>query len=154
MHVLETKTKEVPVQFDVDTENLRDTDLKFPIESINDLETLENNLQDKNFELKLVTKFSKISGTNGMQTLRKFGIFLMSHIIKDECLHLCSWKGIKGCQKIPFVKFIRVRELIFKVVSLADKTCTYKDVDAFLQQSVIKHSNQRLKRKNIRISQN
>ncbi|KAI8421134.1 hypothetical protein MSG28_008226 [Choristoneura fumiferana] len=92
MHVLETKTKEVPVQFDVDTENLRDTDLKFPIESINDLETLENNLQDKNFELKLVTKFSKISGTNGMQTLRKFGIFLMSHIIKDECLHLCSWK--------------------------------------------------------------
>lgn len=94
-----------------------------------------------------VAKFSKISGTNGLQTLRKFGIFLMSHIIKDECLSLCSWKGIKGCQKIPFVKYTRVRELIYNTVILADKTCTYKDVDEFLQQSVVKHSNQRLKRK-------
>lgn len=55
MHVLETKNLEVPVQFDVDTENM-DSDLKFPIESVKDLETLENKLQDKNFQLRLVCR--------------------------------------------------------------------------------------------------
>lgn len=55
MHVLETKNVEVPVQFDVDTENM-DSDLKFPIESVKDLETLENKLQDKNFQLQLVCR--------------------------------------------------------------------------------------------------
>lgn len=33
-----------------------DSDLKFPIESVKDLETLENKLQDKNFQLQLVCR--------------------------------------------------------------------------------------------------
>nr|XP_053605162.1 uncharacterized protein LOC128672203 [Plodia interpunctella] len=122
-------------------------DEKFPIKSIKDLKTMDKKLRNKDYEKSLVEKFLKVCDRRSSMTLKSDGLFLLSHIITDQCLNMCVWKGIKGYSKVPFVNFINMREFIFKVINQADETCSRKDVDIFLQHTAIKSSYQRLKRR-------
>lgn len=98
------------------------------------------------FLLFQVKFFSRICGTSGMLKISKIGLQLTRCLFTDERLNQLTWKGIKGCTNVPFMNFIKTRNMFFKIIHLADNCCSAKDSDAFLQNSAIKHSGQRMKR--------
>ncbi|CAH1641894.1 unnamed protein product [Spodoptera littoralis] len=140
---ISTAGTSVSTNFD---EEIAQRNIQFPINSIKNLELLEDQLIDTNFEKVLVKKFSRICGTSGMLKISKIGLQLTRCLFTDELLNQLTWKGIKGCTKVPFMNFIKTRNLFFKIIHLADKCCSAKDSDVFLQNSAIKHSGQRMKR--------
>lgn len=89
---------------------------------------------------------SKVCGTCGSLKLNKVGMTLFHFMFSDDVISNYTWRGISGSNKLAFFQYHNTRKLIFKVLLLADKNCSYIDVDAFLQNSAIKHCSQRLKR--------
>lgn len=92
-----------------------------------------------------VKKFSTISGTSGHNKISKIGLQISKSSFTDELLNHFTWRGIKGCSKPPFMPYINIRNCFYKIIRLADNSCTALEADSFLQNSAIKHSGQRIK---------
>lgn len=90
---------------------------------------------------------SRVCGTSGCLKLNKVGLMLFKHMFEDELINKYTWRGVSGTNKLAFVQLGNTRKLLYEVLVLADKNCTLIDVDSFLQNSALKHSGQRIKRK-------
>lgn len=65
----------------------------------------------------------------------------------DELISNYSWRGISGSNKLAFANLKNTRRLFYKVFALADRSCSYIEVDSWLQNRAIKHCSQRIRRK-------
>ncbi|XP_047997450.1 uncharacterized protein LOC125235028 [Leguminivora glycinivorella] len=121
--------------------------ITFPINTLNEIELLERQLADEEYERDLIACFTKVCGNKGNLKLSKIGLLVVGAMFTDNVLSQVTWKGNRTCPKMPFSRFFKIRAVIYKILKLADSTCSLQEVDRFIQNSAIKHSAQRAKRK-------
>nr|XP_023027971.1 uncharacterized protein LOC111516016 [Leptinotarsa decemlineata] len=128
-------------------ENMKVDNMFEPIDNIQDLNSLEDKLKDKDIFDEFLRKTNEICTLN-----RK-----ISNTAKDDCCHVidyfftrnfmtqCSWTGAckeRNMEKIPFKIYKNVIALFFEVIHLSNKTFTKQHCETFFK-NVMKNSTRR-----------
>ncbi|CAG9764340.1 unnamed protein product [Ceutorhynchus assimilis] len=115
----------------------------FPIGNVGDLEKLEKDLENKEFEMKVFGHLSKIVGT-GMPW-KSACYKVCGTLITKDLLTKYSWTGLsRTTQKQAFNKLTNLLDVFYRTVSIADSSFTYAQRDSFFRDAVLKHSHTRL----------
>ncbi|XP_029677336.1 uncharacterized protein LOC115244088 [Formica exsecta] len=114
-----------------------------------DINNLEKNLCNQEFELAFIKVMSEIGGTTGKKDGNKIAYLLMDRLFERQLLTLCSWTGStkkkeEKMKKIAFFKYNRITEAIYKIIHLADSRYTIDDNIGFLKR-ILKNSVSRSK---------
>lgn len=96
------------------------------IESLKDLDKLEEDLEDKHAMGELTEKLSYICGRKGNANGLNSCYLLVDRLFSRKFMTLCSWAGGARGQKekILFKMYKRIIHLFFKVVQLSDRNFT------------------------------
>ncbi|XP_065083434.1 uncharacterized protein LOC135705589 [Ochlerotatus camptorhynchus] len=132
-----------------------------PVDSLSDLNALEESLKEPTAMEKYITNMSFICGTDGKSTGMDSCYKLVDFFITREFMHLCSWTGnskvtdendslnaqfLESPGKIPLKFYTNFRSLFLKLIRLADKDFTEVKCDEFFKR-VMKNSKARLQAK-------
>lgn len=130
-----------------------DTDIMEPINVLEDLIKLEEQLSDTRVADNLVKKFSYICGRKGGGSGIDNCYILVDRIFTRKFMTLCSWAGgaKDGNEKIPFKIYKNTIQMFFRVIQLSDKDFTLQKCEEFLK-NVIRNSKRRNESNMVRCS--
>ncbi|XP_055524630.1 uncharacterized protein LOC129718173 [Wyeomyia smithii] len=132
-----------------------------PVNSVDDLNQIEESLKDDAYMRKHLAGMSFICGSNGKANGIDCCYRLIDSFITRSFLLNCSWTGnardLDGAssaenarsdtkRKIPLKFYNRFRTLFFRLVKLADKDFTEVECEVFFKR-VLKNSKQRVEAK-------
>lgn len=129
-----------------------------PVGSVDELDRLEAELKDEATMQLYIEKLSSICGTEGKSNGGDCAFRLIDYVATREFIHLCSWTGAardfteedkpcgsKDCPpaKIPLKFYLKFRELLLRVIRLADHAYSEASCEKFLK-GIMKNSKARL----------
>ncbi|XP_030745005.1 uncharacterized protein LOC115888657 isoform X2 [Sitophilus oryzae] len=116
------------------------------IETIEDLDALEESLRDKEIMKEKTEKLSYVCGKRGDGHGVNNSFTLVDRMFTRKFMTLCSWAGgARGeREKVAFKMYKNVILLFYNVIQLSDKSFTHKDCEEFFK-NVIRNSTRRSK---------